>query len=46
LLLERGAEVNTQGRQFGNTPQAAALEGHNVIVKLLLEKGAKINAQG
>jgi ankyrin repeat protein len=31
---------------YGNALQAASLQGHEAIVKLLLEKGADVNAQG
>jgi ankyrin repeat protein len=39
-------DVNAQGGQYGNALQAASSGGHEVIVKLLLEKGADVNAQG
>ncbi|RDW57688.1 hypothetical protein BP5796_12489 [Coleophoma crateriformis] len=46
LLLEKGAEVNAQGGQYGNPLQAAATIGSEPVVRLLLEKGAEVNAQG
>ena len=46
LLLEKGADVNAQGGEYGNALQAASYKGHSEIVKLLLEKGADVNAQG
>jgi hypothetical protein len=46
LLLEKGAEINAQGGEYGNALQAASSRGHDKIVQLLLEKGAEINAQG
>ncbi|KAJ5267434.1 hypothetical protein N7478_000692 [Penicillium angulare] len=46
LLLEKGAEVNAQGGNYGNALRAASLRGHDKIVQLLLEKGAEVNAQG
>jgi ankyrin repeat protein len=46
LLLEKGADVNAQGGEYGNALYAAADGGHLEIVQLLLEKGADINAQG
>ncbi|KAH3098783.1 hypothetical protein KXW41_005747, partial [Aspergillus fumigatus] len=46
LLLDKGADVNVQGGEYGNALQAASLEGHLEIVKLLLGTGADINAQG
>lgn len=45
LLLEKGANVNAQGRQYGNPLQAASYGGHDKIMQVLLEKGAKTNAQ-
>ncbi|KAK3379115.1 hypothetical protein B0T24DRAFT_674933 [Lasiosphaeria ovina] len=45
-LLEKGANVNTQGGEYGNALQAASFEGHDQIVQILLEKGADMNAQG
>ncbi|KAJ6088033.1 hypothetical protein N7499_004215 [Penicillium canescens] len=46
LLLEKGAEVNTHGGEYGNALQAASFRGHNKVVQLLLEKGAQFNNQG
>jgi hypothetical protein len=46
LLLEKGADVNTQGGHYGNALQAASFKGHEPVVRLLLEKGADVNAQG
>ncbi|KAF2686652.1 hypothetical protein K458DRAFT_297429 [Lentithecium fluviatile CBS 122367] len=46
ILLGKGAEVNTQGGDYGNALQAASSEGHEAVVKVLLEKGAEINTQG
>lgn len=45
-LLERGANVNAQGGEYGNALQAASAQGHKKVVQLLLEKGANVNAQG
>ena len=42
LLLEKGAELETKGKEYGRTPLLwAAGNGHEAVVKLLLEKGAK-----
>jgi ankyrin repeat protein len=46
LVLEKGADVNAQGGEYGNALQAASKAGHQPIVQLLLEKGADVNAQG
>ncbi|KDN68182.1 hypothetical protein CSUB01_10565 [Colletotrichum sublineola] len=45
-LLDKGADVNTQGGYYGNALQAVSEEGHQEIVQLLLDKGADVNAQG
>jgi ankyrin repeat protein len=41
LLLEKGANVNTQGGPHRNALQAALAGGHEAITVLLLEKGAR-----
>jgi ankyrin repeat protein len=46
LLLERGADVNAQGGEYGNALQAACDRGHVKIAQMLLERGADVNAQG
>jgi ankyrin repeat protein len=46
LLLDKGAEVNAQGGDYGNALQAASYRGHEQVVKTLLDKGAEVNAQG
>jgi len=46
LLLDKGADVNAQGGEYGNALQAAASNGHEGIVRLLLDEGADVNAQG
>ncbi|KAM0125328.1 hypothetical protein ACHAO1_010650 [Botrytis cinerea] len=46
LLLDRGADVNAQGGEYGNALQAAAWKGNQETVKLLLDRGADVNAQG
>jgi ankyrin repeat protein len=41
LLLEKGAELETKDN-FDQTPLSQAIEeGHEAVIKLLLEKGAK-----
>jgi ankyrin repeat protein len=44
LLLDKGADVNAEGGEYGNALQAALSEGYEQIVKLLLDKDADINA--
>jgi ankyrin repeat protein len=45
LLLDQGAEVNTQGGRYGNALHAASLKGHKQVVQTLLKAGADIDAQ-
>lgn len=45
-MLEKGAEINAQGGEYGNALYAASSRGHIEIVQRLLEKGAEVNAQG
>ncbi|KAK5728137.1 hypothetical protein LTR17_012145 [Elasticomyces elasticus] len=46
LLLEKQADVNAQGGDYGNALQAASVSGNQTIVQLLLAAGAKVNAKG
>jgi ankyrin repeat protein len=46
MLLDKGADVNAQGGDYGNALQAASSRGHEVVVKILLDKGADVNAKG
>jgi ankyrin repeat protein len=44
LLLERGADIDSDGK-YSQTPLSlAARNGHEVVVKLLLERGADVNS--
>ena len=45
LSKKGGADVNAEGRYYGNALQAASAEGHEIVVQLLLQKGADLNAQ-
>lgn len=45
LLLERGANINVQGVEFGTALQAALTFGHLGVAKFLIDKGADINAR-
>lgn len=40
LLLDNGAEVNTEGGLFGSAFQSACFRGHEDIARLLLDNGA------
>ena len=44
MLLDKGAEVNAQGGEYGNALQAASAGGYEQVVKILLDKGAEVNA--
>ncbi|KAK3656323.1 hypothetical protein LTR56_003024 [Elasticomyces elasticus] len=46
LLLERGANVNVQGGNFGNALQEASYWGSEVVVQMLLDRGANVDAEG
>jgi len=46
MLLDKGADINTQGRRYSNALQIAAFEGHQKIVQMLLDKGSDVNTQG
>jgi ankyrin repeat protein len=46
LLVDKGADVNTQGGDYGNALYAASQGGHEAVIKMLLDKGANVNAQG
>lgn len=38
LMVDKGANVNAQGRYHRNAPQAASGESHTAIAKLLVER--------
>jgi ankyrin repeat protein len=46
MLLDKNADVNAQGGEYGNALQAASAKGHKEVVQMLLNKNADINAQG
>ena len=46
LLIDEGADVNTQGIIYGSALQAAAKTNRDEVVRLLIEKGANVNANG
>jgi hypothetical protein len=41
MLIERGADVNTQGGRYGNALQAASIMGYEKVVSMLTAKGAQ-----
>ena len=45
LLIDRGAKVNVQGREYDNALLAASEHGHKVILQLLLDLGAEVSEQ-
>jgi Ankyrin repeats (3 copies)/NACHT domain len=45
LIDDPCADVNTQGGRCGNALKSSSTNGHENIVKLLLEAGADVNAQ-
>ncbi|KAF2440363.1 HET-domain-containing protein, partial [Karstenula rhodostoma CBS 690.94] len=46
-LLDQGVDINAQGGAFGNALQAASLEGHEDVVRILLDdKTTDVNTQG
>ena len=46
LLLDKGADVNAEGGEYGTALQAAAYKGNVECIRLLLDKGADVNAEG
>ena len=45
LLLDKGAQVNMQGKDGGSALMIASQNGHTEVVKLLLDKGAQVDAE-
>ncbi|KAI0424216.1 ankyrin repeat-containing domain protein [Xylaria sp. FL1042] len=45
-LLEKGADVNSEGGVFGNSGQAAAFNGHIAVLELLASHGVDLSASG
>ncbi len=44
-LLEKGADVNAKGGEYGNALCAASSGGYKEIAEMLLERGADVNAK-
>ena len=44
-IVMAGADIHAQNGYHGNAMQAAASEGHDSTVKMLIEAGADVNAQ-
>lgn len=42
-LLDKGADVNAEGGEYGNALQAAAVGGKESLVQVLLDRGANVN---
>ena len=42
MLLDKGADINAQGGDYGTALLAASLGGHDQIVQMLLDKGADL----
>jgi ankyrin repeat protein len=45
LLLDKGADIHAQGREYSNALQAAAYRGRKGIVKILTKKHADVNKE-
>ncbi|EXL40451.1 hypothetical protein FOCG_17071 [Fusarium oxysporum f. sp. radicis-lycopersici 26381] len=45
MLLDKGADVNARGGQYGNALCAALFDGDLETVQLLLDRGADVDAQ-
>lgn len=41
-LVEKGTNVNTQGRQYGNVLQAASSKDHSHSVRFVIERSAQL----
>jgi hypothetical protein len=46
ILIDAGANVNTQGGFYDNALQAASAGGHIKVVQMLIAAGANVNIQG
>ena len=46
LLLDKDADVNAEGGEYGSALQAALSKDYGDVVQQQLDKGADVNAQG
>lgn len=46
FLIQNGADINAQGRYYGNALQAASQAGYQKLVTTLIQHDANINMQG
>lgn len=46
MLLDKGADVNATGGEYGSALQAASYQGHESVARLLLNNGANVNVSG
>ncbi|KAI1323074.1 hypothetical protein F5Y16DRAFT_403808 [Xylariaceae sp. FL0255] len=46
ILFDKGADVNSLGRESGNALQAALWRGYEKIVQMLLDQGVGIDLLG
>jgi ankyrin repeat protein len=44
VLVDKGADVNAQGGEYGSALQVAVARGHTEMAQLLVDKGADVNA--
>ncbi|KAG9599564.1 hypothetical protein KCU77_g3687, partial [Aureobasidium melanogenum] len=44
-LLDRGADMNAEGGEYGNALLAASYGGHDKIVQMLLDRGVRVTAE-
>lgn len=45
LLLDQGADVNAQGREYSNALQAASNRSHKRVIQMLLDQGGDVNVR-
>jgi hypothetical protein len=45
MLMDAGANMNTQDGDYGSALQAASLENYDKIIQILMDAGADVNVQ-